>query len=695
MTRSRAWTAATLAVAAAMAAPASGATPSCRDLLSDAPSVAPGSTIGAAALVGLRDFGELAGPVDTPPSFAVSPDGRFAALELRRADPTVNGYCIGLVVVPLAGGPPRLLATGGDLIRDNAANRAMGDFPRGWPRVTPPAWSPDGRSIAWLRRFDGRTNVWTIDARGTDARQITQAADDVRALAWTADGRSIVFETQPAVRTAWAAIDREGRSGWSYDNRFWPVAADHPWPTAPFPSLCQAVSAETMIVRPASADECKLPEKVDDVLPTQAPPGDGAWLSPVDPDTMIPTWRLHVRQGEREIPVPPILQGRIVGLWWVNRRHSLLVLSQGGVETGDRLTLFRWTPDAASRLRPIFATDDLLQGCAVLHDRDLLCAREGATTPRHLDRIDGGSGEARTLFDPNPDFAAYRLGPVRRLVWRNAFGRPAFGDLVLPPDHQPGQKHPLLIVQYSSRGFLRGGTGDEYPVQLFADHGFAVLSFDRPPDVASNSGARTTGEWEKIDFTDWADRRNVEASLEAGIALVERMGVVDPARIGVTGLSEGATTAVWALDNTRLFAAASLSSCCETPDDFHDIGPVFRDQIVASGYPRPAQDDRAFWDRYSIAANAAHIPPLLLQLASTEFRGALAPLDALQVARRPVDMLVFPDEYHVKWQPAHRLAIYRRNVCWFEYWFTQPSPDVCDPQDLSRWDALPRPQSGH
>ncbi len=84
--------------------------------------------------------------------------------------------------------------------------------------------------------------------------------------------------------------------------------------------------------------------------------------------------------------------------------------------------------------------------------------------------------------------------------------------------------------------------------------------------------------------------------------------------------------------------------------------------------------------------------PLLLQLASTEFRSSLSTVDALQRYRQPVDLRIFPDEYHIKWQPAHRLAIYRRNVCWFEYWLGKPS-ELCGKEDLDRWDRLRQPPS--
>jgi dipeptidyl aminopeptidase/acylaminoacyl peptidase len=181
--------------------------------------------------------------------------------------------------------------------------------------------------------------------------------------------------------------------------------------------------------------------------------------------------------------------------------------------------------------------------------------------------------------------------------------------------------------------------------------------------------------------------------LETGIERAEAMGVIDPHRIGITGLSEGATTAVWALLHSSIFSAAALSTCCEDEGSFANVGPVWRAQMTAYGYPRPDADPSGFWKHYSLAANAARVrTPILMQLASSEFRAGLASYDALQRADAPADLLVFPDEYHVKWQPAHRLAIYERSVCWFEFWLQKPSA-LCRPEDLERWSHLVRPPS--
>ena len=64
-------------------------------------------------------------------------------------------------------------------------------------------------------------------------------------------------------------------------------------------------------------------------------------------------------------------------------------------------------------------------------------------------------------------------------------------------------------------------------------------------------------------------------------------------------------------------------------------------------------------------------------------------LAALQDAGKAVEAYVFPDEHHIKWQPQHRLAVYRRNIQWFQFWLQ--GIEVADPVDAeqyARWRAF-------
>jgi hypothetical protein len=61
----------------------------------------------------------------------------------------------------------------------------------------------------------------------------------------------------------------------------------------------------------------------------------------------------------------------------------------------------------------------------------------------------------------------------------------------------------------------------------------------------------------------------------------------------------------------------------------------------------------------------------------------------------PVDLFEYPGEYHARWQPAHRLATFKRSLDWFDYWLRGVRSD--DPQrqpELKEWDRLKR-EGGH
>jgi hypothetical protein len=100
--------------------------------------------------------------------------------------------------------------------------------------------------------------------------------------------------------------------------------------------------------------------------------------------------------------------------------------------------------------------------------------------------------------------------------------------------------------------------------------------------------------------------------------------------------------------------------------------------------------DSPRWDALSITRNAEWArTPLRLNVSDHEMINALHPFTALRDASRSVEMYVFPDEHHVKWQPAHRLAIYNRNIDWLNFWLRGVESDLSkSPDQYVRWRAM-------
>lgn len=649
----------------------------------------PPRQITASDLIELRQVGLPDASLGDASVLAISPDGNFVAFQLSRADIASNSYCNGLAVVGLDGHSlPRLLDQGGEFVPVTAFVREL-SVEVGLPMPLTPAWSPDGRSIAYLRREKGVTQLFVASAGGGAGRQLTHGATDIEAVSWLSDDRLLVT-TRPTLPAAESAIDAEGLTGWLYDARIATNEGVRPRVReSDVPAKQFAVDLASGTMSPARGDAA---QGVGEGSAKGA--AKSLWRASLrqEGDSLVSPERLWATSaGGRQVPCSAnACLGGISEFWWQPDGRTLRFLRREGWNH-ERYAFYDWQPGKAP-IR-LSATEDVVQNCVPSAAR-LICTAENATTPRRIVSIDPRTGARYPIFDPNPEFTRVRLGRVERLRWRNDKGLEAWGDLVLPPDYRPGTALPLIVVQYHSRGFLRGGTGDEYPIYLFAQRGFAVLSFERPPDVTQfMPHLRTEVELNAASDAGWAERKSMLSSLLTGLQMAVATGSVDPRRIGITGLSDGATSARFALINSKAFAAAAISSCCVEPKTSMTYGGIaWADYNRSVGYPPASVDDPTFWRPASLALNAARIKtPLLMQLSDDEYLLSLEAFEALREHHAPVELYVYPGEHHVKWQPIHRLAVYERNLDWFDFWLRcREGQSPIKRAQYPRWEAMRR-----
>lgn len=645
-------------------------------------------------LVRLRDIGSSYTVPSDAQAFSVSPDGKRIAFQIRQADPTTNGFCFAMLVMETKpGSVPIVIDSGGEYIRWSYDFRGKAGFPSGLPVTVSPRWSPDGRWIVFLKRMGGVTQLWRAEADGTGSAALTASPVDITDVRISADGKQLLFAAASGLADARERIWQESRSGYRFDNRYSPMTSSKPFAAAPAAVKIYAipvaggepVEASDVLARAFSGNAKARPDAIDTTISAH---GRAAWVIPPHGDEFFWNSRLAAADGEGRTRLcrATLCSSWVSRPWWTDDGRRVRFFRREGWAQSST-AIYEWTP-SSDRLRKLYRTDDLLTGCEPWEDR-LVCLRETSTKPRRLEILDLADGTTQLLFDPNPEFAALSLGAVERLHWRNDFGVESYADFVLPTDYQPGRKYPLIIVQYETRGFLRGGTGDEYPIQAFANRGYAVLSFARPRDIGYFRAHGESGVALE-DTKDFADRKSVQSSLMGAIKILTGRGVIDPARIGITGLSDGAATVLFGLANSPVFAAAAVSNCCFDPSTLVLTGPVTIRAFTEEGYPFPTERDDGFWRSISLALNASRTsPPLLMQLSDDEYLTALESFTALRHAGAAVDLYIFPDEHHIKWQPSHRLAIYQRNIAWFDFWLKGiRSSDGAMAQDVTRWEQL-------
>jgi len=113
---------------------------------------------------------------------AWSPDGKSIAFSSDR-DGNREIY-----VMNANGSNERRLTNTGGVVPDTALNGLDAD----------PAWSPDGRKIAFNSNRDGDYEIYVMNADGSGQRNLTDNASLDALPAWSADGRQLVFESERA-----------------------------------------------------------------------------------------------------------------------------------------------------------------------------------------------------------------------------------------------------------------------------------------------------------------------------------------------------------------------------------------------------------------------------------------------------------------------------------------------------------------
>ncbi len=100
---------------------------------------------------------------------------------------------------------PLFRRAGKILIRELAGGAERTVTPAGWSGCSGPAWSPDGKTIAFAHRRDKRNAIFTVPAGGGQPRKLydEQGACEPH---FAPDGKRIVYETETHICT----INRDG-----------------------------------------------------------------------------------------------------------------------------------------------------------------------------------------------------------------------------------------------------------------------------------------------------------------------------------------------------------------------------------------------------------------------------------------------------------------------------------------------------
>jgi dipeptidyl aminopeptidase/acylaminoacyl peptidase len=448
------------------------------------------------------------------------------------------------------------------------------------------------------------------------------------------------------------------------------------------PAVRKRLDFATLATRDEEPQRDSAPAAVGDAAPSRqarSPGGDVAIAAWNDREATLTVSRRDASQATMTCSAQACRRDPIRWLAWRPGADQLVFT------TADRArvqTVHLWDLPSG-RLRTLWAGDGLLSGgrdpetpCA-LGPAYVACVAAGPTSPPRLMLLDLAKAEARTAHDPNSDLRLRAWPRHERLTWQGSGGQLFTGIMFLPP---PGAAPaPLFINYYLCDGFVRGGVGDEWP--------FAALAAAGIVSVCVNATRAAAGDDNVGRY------RAAEEGVRTLIDLLAGRGLIDGGRVGMGGLSFGSEVTMWIAMHTGLIAAASVASPQFEPANywFNNVrGRDHRDilrRFWGLGAPDETPDQ---WRLLSPALNVERIrAPILFQLPEQEARYAVEFYARLSNSPTPTEMYVFPDERHVKTQPRHRLAVYRRNLDWFRFWLQgHVDSDPAKADQYRRWRAL-------
>jgi len=529
----------------------------------------------------------------------ISPDGREVAYVLVTVNEKEDRYETSIWSVATSGGAPRQLTSG--------------------PRDSAPRWSPDSRTLAFLRPGEkDPAQIYLLSMQGGEGRKWTDLPRGASPAFWSPDGHSIAFTSDTTaedlaeksgekkgeekkksdVRVITLAEFRSNGQGWLELDRhdhLWTVAVPAGEATAPEPKQITSGKYDEGLAG-WSRDGSQLYLVSDRVAepyyfqPDQnlysVPAGGGELATVVDIDGPV---------------IAPVASpdGRIAFLGWINPRQapsnyqlSLLVsaggkstdlLSKYDVEAGTNVSGDQHAPRGGGSSSPVVWTGD---GRAMV----VATTVEGRS---NLVRVDAETGRMEPLTTGNHEVIAYSATPDASKFALTIGDATHIGEIYLL---ETGSRKLTQLTHVNDALFDT--------LRLTAPEEFTFTSFDgrkiqgwiqKPPDFSPgkryplileiHGGPHTAYGHTFMHEFQWMAAQgyvviylNPRGStsygrefansiqyhypgddykdLMAGVDEVLKRGYVDETRMGVTGGSGGGLLTNWTVTQTSRFKAA-------------------------------------------------------------------------------------------------------------------------------------------
>jgi len=591
---------------------------------------------------------EQAVQVRTIGQVALSRDGRTAAFGLA-------GHYFGFPVVPRFGHDNNLRIVSLDTGELRQATSGPAE-------KTAPVFSPSGELLA----FESEDDVWVVRLRdGRPTRVTTNRARDSRAF-WSPDGQRVGFlSNRDGGTDIWlASVDgeRHGLTRLTSDGMTktapqWAPDGSSIVYAAKGPLDFYAQGIFTIAATGGSPRRLTPPDEFEHSQPHWSP--DGRRLAFVSDRTgYAHVWTMnadgsdprHFDTGPYD-SVSPHFDVRPV---WSSDGQKILTTRN----TAGRFELVSVAVGDAS-LTVLGSGPGQYHEAGWRHDGQPVYVYENAWSPPDLYAGAADGARRQLSFSSHVTFRESHTARVERVRFASTGGLEVQGFVLTPRQPAAGTRLPAIVALHPN------GDGQFYDhwnpfFHYLAQSGYALLLLDQRGSSGYGRAFRKAqiGNWGTGTFDD----------VKAAAAFVKALPDVDPARVGVMGLSFGGYQTLLALTKTPDLFRAGVDLMGPT-DRRGRSGDQYRELQIGARQ----EDDPALYDRISPITSVSALRAPLLIIHSDQDRNVPPEetyrlIDELQRQHKYYDAVIYPGEAHGLANPEHQLDSYRRMLQFFDRW---------------------------
>jgi dipeptidyl aminopeptidase/acylaminoacyl peptidase len=632
---------------------------------------------------------------------AVSKDGKWVAYSVSTPDLDANRSASNLWIISASGGAPVQVSQGG---RDNS-----------------PAWSPDGKTLAFLSARDGNSQVYLLSMDGGEAKKLTKLSTGADLFHWSPDGKIIAFTSSVypdcaedvcnekrdeekekskvkarlydhllyrhwdhwsegkrshlfVIPTDGSAAARDLTSGANYDVppeersgpgdfNFSPDSAEICYSAVTDKVEATSTNADLFLVPVAGGDSKRITSQPGfDGNPVYSPDGRHiAYHAQLTAGYESDRWRvmLYDRQSGKSENLSEGFDRSAADLAWSPDSKTIFFLAEN--ETQQPL----YAMEAHVGATPKKVLDGFNAEFAFSADgRTLVTARTSLVMPSEIFASSGdGSGIKQLTHTNEAILAQVEMNQPESFWFDGAEGTKVEAMLIRPPQFSATQNYPLLVLLHGGpQTMWSNGWGYRWNAQVFSGAGYVTLMINR-------RGSTGFGQKFTDEITDdWGGKAYVDV-MKGIDAAIEKYPFIDKSRLAAAGGSYGGYMADWLATHTDRFKAIITHAGVYDKVSMYATEELWFEEHDEKGTPWGAPEN---YKKFSPSTYAADLgknkTPTLVIAGERDFRvpytQSLELFDTLQRQGVPSELLIFPDEGHWILKPQNAQLWYKTFLNW-------------------------------